>query len=77
MASFSFPEIFEERRAQSIYTFHDIDWVIAGIKGDATGLLRNESIDRQQNVLIISNHTTYNHTTIRNSAKGYDRTLSF
>lgn len=45
-----FPKVFEERRAQSIYTFHDIDWVIAGIKGDTTSLLRNESIDRQQNV---------------------------
>lgn len=41
-----FPEVFEERKVQSHYTFHDIDWVIVGIKGDATGLFRNVLMDR-------------------------------
>ena len=41
-----FPEVLKERKAQSCYTFHDIDWVIAGIKGDATSLFRNELLDR-------------------------------
>lgn len=35
-----FPEVFEERKTQSCYTFHEIDWIIAGIKGDATNLIK-------------------------------------
>lgn len=34
-----FQEVFEERISQSNYFFSEIDWIVAGIKGDATDLI--------------------------------------
>lgn len=36
-----FPEIFEELKAYSKFTFPEIKWIVAGLKGDATALIES------------------------------------